>query len=124
MTRITDETIERAIVRQDFFTAWQGAHAAQGAASAIGARLRAGVQEPEIPEGLRRVTFCVLTLCNGHVQVGVNYGPVTARDFDEARGRELARKAAIDQLWPLFGFALREITGPAEAVRRPPGAGG
>jgi hypothetical protein len=54
------------------------------------------------------VTICTLTLANGHKVVGVNEGPVSAANFDQEIGCELAYKHAVDQVWPLEGYLLRE----------------
>lgn len=61
---------------------------------------------PVMP-GLELLTFCVLVLHNGTKVVGINYGPVSPENFDAAMGREEARKAAIEQVWPLLGYELR-----------------
>lgn len=105
MNRITPNMIEAAIVRQDFFTAAEGALGAAMAASYLTGQPGGSV---ETPDRLEQVTICVLTLANGHVQVGVNYGPVDPAQFDPMKAREMARAEAFNQLWPLFGFALRE----------------
>lgn len=109
--RITKELIEAAIVRSDFFTV------AQGLAGAIADNpaLRA---MPPVPLRLTEVTICALTLQNGHVSVGVNYGPVDPIDFREDMARKLAYEHAFDQLWPLFGFALREERAGEPALPR------
>lgn len=60
------------------------------------------------------VTFCVLILQNGHRIVGVNTGPVSAANFDANLGRTMARKNAVDQIWPLLGYALRDRLAAAQ----------
>lgn len=60
-----------------------------------------------MPPELGMVTFCVLITTNGTKLVGVNTGPVSAANFDAELGRNLARQAAIDQLWPMLGYELR-----------------
>lgn len=55
----------------------------------------------------RQVTICFMILQNGHRIVGVNTGPVSMENFDADMGRELARKNAVDQIWPLLGYELR-----------------
>lgn len=54
------------------------------------------------------VTICTLTTANGHKVVGVNEGPVSAPNFDQEIGCELAYKHAVDQVWPLEGYLLRQ----------------
>ncbi len=66
------------------------------------------------PQALRLLTFCVLVLRNGTKIVGINNGPVCAANFDAEEGRRYARENAIEQIWPLMGYALRErIAGQA-----------
>lgn len=115
--RITLDLIEAAIVRVDFFTA------AQGIAGAIvdNPALRS---MPPVPLRMTEVTMCAITLANGHVSVGVNYGPIDPIDFREDVARKLAREHAIEQLWPLFGFALREERADEPVLPRRLGAGG
>lgn len=61
-----------------------------------------------VPPALGHVTICVLILRNGHKIVGVNTGPVSGANFDVELARKMARQNAIDQIWPLMGFLLRE----------------
>lgn len=63
-------------------------------------------RQPRSP--LDMVTICVLVLRNGHRIVGVNEGPVSAANFDAELGRKLARQKAVDQIWPLMGYELKE----------------
>lgn len=58
-------------------------------------------------EKIKRHTVCVLTLANGFTVVGINEGPVSAANFDVDLGRRLARQNAVNQIWPLMGYALR-----------------
>lgn len=60
------------------------------------------------PGTLDMITTCVMILKNGHRIVGVNTGPVSPENFDAELGKKLARKNAVDQIWPLMGYALRE----------------
>lgn len=59
-------------------------------------------------DGLQHITICVLVLKNGTKIVGVNEGPVSPENFDPEIGRRYAREKAIDQIWPLLGFRLRD----------------
>ena len=54
------------------------------------------------------VTTCCLTLRNGAKVVGVNYGPVSPQNFSAEDGRKYARENAIEQIWPLEGYLLRQ----------------
>lgn len=53
------------------------------------------------------VTVCVLTLDNGYSVRGES-ACVDPANFNEAIGREYARKDAINKLWPLLGFRLAD----------------
>lgn len=53
------------------------------------------------------LTICVLTLENGTHLVGES-ACVAVENFDEAKGRELARQDALAKAWPLEGYLLRE----------------
>ena len=61
---------------------------------------------PVMP-GLGLLTFCVLVLKNGTKVVGINYGPVSPENFDPQIAIDESRKAAVEQIWPLFGYELR-----------------
>ena len=70
---------------------------------------------PLVP-GLEHITICVLVLKNGTKIVGVNEGPVSPENFSAGLGRQYAREAAIEQVWPLLGFQLRsELARKAKA---------
>jgi hypothetical protein len=53
------------------------------------------------------LTICILTLQNGFRVTGESACADPA-NFDAAKGRELARKAASEKIWPLLGYALRD----------------
>lgn len=105
--RVTPEDIEAAIVREYYFTADEGIY---GHEVLIGD----SVSTPEPYGPLGRVTICVLVLRNGTKIVGANEGPVSPENFDAEIGRRYAREEAIDQIWPLLGYELRNrLANPA-----------
>lgn len=53
------------------------------------------------------VTVCCLTLENGFNSVG-HSASASPENFDEGIGQRLARQAALDKLWPLEGYLLRQ----------------
>jgi hypothetical protein len=53
------------------------------------------------------LTFCVLVLRNGIMVTGQS-ACVSAANFDAEIGRKIARKNAVEQLWPLLGFRLAD----------------
>lgn len=53
------------------------------------------------------LTICVLLLKNGFSLRGES-ACADPRMFDEAKGREFARRDAIQKAWPLEGYLLRQ----------------
>lgn len=94
--RITPDDIKAAIASEHYFTA------ADGILNNDDLPL-----DYEFPLSLYQVTICVLITHNGIKLVGVNEGPVSPENFDPEMGRQMARKKAVDQLWPMLGYELR-----------------
>lgn len=70
-----------------------------------------------VAAGMSRFTLVVLVLRNGFIVTGESV-PASSANFDEALGRKIARQHAIDKIWMLEGYALRERlagTAPAQA---------
>lgn len=101
--RLTPGDLEAEIAGEHYFTAFDGALGALSETDAdpVSAALNLPVQ-------LNLITFCVLLLKNGTKIVGINYGPISPENFDTKIARDFARAAAIEQLWPLLGFRLRD----------------
>ena len=97
--RVTPADIEAEIASEHYFTAAQG--------------MRAAFEDFGLPaldlqyEPLKRLTFCVLVLKNGFTVTGESAcaSPV---NFDEEIGRKIARQNAVNKIWPLLGFSLRD----------------
>ncbi len=53
------------------------------------------------------VTVCLLVLKNGFTVIGTS-ACCDKKNFDEQKGREYAREDAVNQLWALLGFRLRD----------------
>ena len=96
--RITPDDIEANIKQTYFFTAEEGA---QGALAKTDPEL--GAEFPSIS----MLTFCVLVLKNGFTVTGES-ACASPEDFDAELGRKIARQNAIDKVWPLMGYALKE----------------
>lgn len=92
--RITPADVEANIASEHYFTAAQGRYAATGA-------------NVETGDPLSLLTFCVLVLKNGFKVTGEN-ACVSPENFDPELGRKLARQKAIDKVWELMGYALKE----------------
>ncbi len=93
--RITPADIEANIVSEHYFTADDGVNGASGD------RVRYGAEHP-----LGLLTFCVLVLRTGFTVTGES-ACVSPENFNAELGREIARKKAVEKIWPLMGYALR-----------------
>ena len=113
--RITPADNEASIASEYYFSAGDG-HVSVLASQGFPGCPRDGQGTPmvEAPEALELITICVLIMKNGHRIVGVNEGPVSAENFDPELGKQLARKKATEQIWPLVGFALRDRLASAQ----------
>ena len=116
--KLTLDDIKAVIVSEHYFTAGQGdARAVEDAAFSGGVLHASG---RATPGDLAHVTFCVLILRNGAKVTGVNHGPVSAANFNPLVGREMARKNAVDKVFELEGYLLRErLANPASVTLNP-----
>lgn len=102
--RVTPADIEANIASEHFFTAEQGAFAAFDPPRG----------SDVVPPELSLLTFCVLVLRNGAKVVGINYGAIDPAQHSAERGRQEARAQAVDKVYELLGFRLRdELARPA-----------
>lgn len=53
------------------------------------------------------LTFCVLVLKNGFTVTGES-ACASPENFDAEVGRKIARANAVNKVWPLLGYALKE----------------
>lgn len=58
-------------------------------------------------QALGLLTFCVLVLKNGFTVTGES-ACASPENFDAEIGRKIARQNAVNKIWPLMGYALRE----------------
>lgn len=61
-----------------------------------------------VHDSLKLLTICILVMGNGFVVIGKS-APASPENFDAEKGATFAREDAIRQLWPLEGYALREV---------------
>lgn len=99
--RITPDHVSAVIASEYYFTA----------GDAIGQR------DCVYESSLNLLTFCVLVLANGFTITGES-ACASPENFDAALGRKIARKNAVDKIWLLEGYLLKEKlwnhgTGPA-----------
>lgn len=59
------------------------------------------------------VTVCLLILKNGFTVIGKS-ACCSVKNFDEKLGRKHAREDAVNQMWTLLGFRLRDELSKAE----------
>ena len=103
--RVTPEGIEANIASEHYFTA------ADGRAGALSLNTYVGRENPRaggvdlVP--LHLLTFCVLVLKNGFTVTGES-ACASPENFDAELGRKIARQNAVNKVWPLMGYALRE----------------
>lgn len=104
--RVTPADIEANIAYETYFTASEGANQADG--------------DPG-PMHLDLLTFCVLVLRNGFTVTGES-ACASPENFDAELGQKIARANAVNKIWPLMGYALKEqlfqATQPAKPMMR------
>ena len=86
--RITPEDIEANIADEEYFTAGEAA-----------------CRKAHDPMHL--LTFCVLVLRNGFTVTGES-ACASPSNFDPEIGRKIARQNAVQKIWPLMGYALKQ----------------
>ena len=97
--RVTPADIEGSIASEHYFTAANADdhELAQSVGDLVG----------EAYQHLRLLTFCVIVLKNGFTVTG-DSACASPDNFDAPLGRKIARANAINKIWPLMGYALKE----------------
>lgn len=98
--RVTPADVEASIASEHYFTAAEGVY---------GSQVCSGSRPSMGNESLMLLTFCVLVLRNGHTVTGESHCQDPAQ-FDAQVGRDEARKAAINNLWPMVVYAARDVS--------------
>lgn len=106
--RVTPADIEANIHAAYYFTAWQGAQRAfwDDAPSAAD-DVDLDVYADNEPCRSGPLTFCVLVLRNGFTVTGES-ACASPENFDAEIGRKIARQNAVNKIWPLMGYALKQ----------------
>lgn len=103
--RVTPADIEANIDSEHYFTA------SEGRSGALANETYVGREKPTLGDGdllpLQLLTFCVLVLRNGFTVTGES-ACASPENFDAEIGRKIARQNAVEKIWPLLGFALKE----------------
>jgi hypothetical protein len=102
--RVTPKDLADNIASEHYFTAHHGVYGACADAARDDNRSTFGFSSP--PE-LGLLTFCVLVLRNGFTVTGES-ACASPENFDAELGRKIARENAVNKVWPLMGYALKE----------------
>ncbi len=100
--RVTPADIEAEIVSEHYFTAADGYRSAPC--------FDPNGQPTDClppPAPLELLTFCVLVLRNGFTVTGES-ACASPENFDAEIGRKIALLNAVNKIWPLLGFRLRD----------------
>ena len=94
--RVTPADIEAEIASEHYFTASQGKAGAEYV-----------IHDANDKGPLSLLTFCVLVLRNGFTVTGESVC-ASPENFDAEIGRRIACQTAVNNIWPLLGFRLRD----------------
>lgn len=100
--RVTPADIEDNIASEHYFTALEGVLSAGGVGvlhQPLGGDLQA--------KALGVLTFCVLVLRNGFTVTGES-ACASPENFDAEVGKKIARQNALNKIWPLLGYQLKQ----------------
>lgn len=95
--RVTPEHIESLIQSETYTTGYDAYMSGD----------TTGTPSDRCCESLRKLTICLITLKNGFTLVGTS-SCVDAANYDEQKGRDAARETALNPLWLLEGYLLRQ----------------
>lgn len=93
--RVTPADVEANIASEVYFTAADGC---------VGCGMTS--EQSLTPDGLQRLTFCILVLRNGFTVTGES-ACASPENFDAEIGRKIARQNAVAKIWSLMGYELR-----------------
>ena len=108
--RITPKDIQQNIVAEYYFTAgdgYAGALTVDADAMSNCPVSDDGVPMIHVPSQLDLLTFCVLVLKNGFTVTGES-ACASPENFDKEIGQKIARENAINKVWPLMGYELKQ----------------
>ncbi len=104
--RVTPQDIADKIASEHYFTALQGAHG-EVQDGGNGGIYRPDQLVPNTLQALGLLTFCVLVLRNGFTITGES-ACASPENFDAEIGKRIARENAVQKVWPLMGYQLKE----------------
>ena len=97
--RVSASDVLENISSEHYFTGAEGVYGA--------GQLEEPPIYPPCPQSLLQLTICILVLRNGFTVTGES-ACASPENFDAEWGRKIAREKAIEKIWPLMGYALRE----------------
>lgn len=119
--RVTPESIAAKIRSEFYFTAFDGVYG-EAAGQIFDRNAKASLDEIELSlstldnRALVLMTFCILVMDNGFTIVGKS-AVASPENFDAELGRKIARADAVNQIWPLEGYLLRDqLAGLSEPI--------
>lgn len=109
--RVTPDRIKAVIAYEYYFTA------ADGVGGTDSSDFIQHIPAHEDVDGwapLNLLTFCVLVLKNGFTVTGES-ACASPENFDAEIGRRIARENAVQKIWPLEGYLLKQSLSAASA---------
>jgi len=97
--RVTPAAVEANIASEHYFNAWDGV-------TGESINHDGGLTSASQPQALKCLTICVLVLKNGFMVTGES-ACASPENLDADVGRKLARQHAVQKIWPLMGYSLR-----------------
>lgn len=104
--RVTPADLQANIVAEHYFTAREGVLGTLCDNGSL-TGLEAVRQVPNPAVALSLLTFCVLVLKNGFTVTGES-ACASPENYDEGIGRKIAHENALQKIWLLMGYELKE----------------
>ncbi|MDF8330579.1 Gp49 family protein [Aeromonas salmonicida] len=109
--RVTPQRIEEVIASEYYFTAADGVAGAAAACTLHCHHADVDTIKEQAPlppfQSHRLLTFCVITLKNGFTVTGES-ACASPENFSAELGRKIARENAINKVWMLEGYLLKQ----------------
>lgn len=109
--RVTPQRIEEVIASEYYFTAADGVAGAAAACTLHCRHADVDTTKEQAPlppyQSHRLLTFCVITLKNGFTVTGES-ACASPENFDAEIGRKISRENAINKVWMLEGYLLKQ----------------
>lgn len=99
--RVTPEVIQNLIVHEQYINGDVKAHFTDHIAA------HGDSEKQQILESLRLITICILVLKNGFTVTGES-ACASPENFDAEIGRKIARQNAVNKIWLLEGYLLKQ----------------